>query len=117
MKGQNIFCDFSMSTPQNKAFQRNKEDFQCEQCKTTVSGDGYTNHCPKCLWSKHVDVFPGDRAASCGGLMEPVALEHEGKNDKIIHQCSRCGYKKKNKVAENDDFEVLLAFSRHLANK
>lgn len=100
-----------------KKFQKKKESFQCEQCSATISGDGYTNHCPKCLWSKHVDVFPGDRAASCGALMEPVMLEHEGKNDKIIHRCSRCGYEKKNKVAEDDDFEALLALSRHLAGR
>lgn len=106
-----------MALSQNRVFQRRKEDFWCEQCSAAVSGDGYTNHCPKCLWSKHVDVFPGDRAASCGSLMEPVTLLYEGKNDTITHRCSRCGYEKKNKVAENDDFEALLALSRHLASK
>lgn len=106
-----------MSQLQDKVFQRRKEDFWCEKCGARVSGDGYTNHCPKCLWSKHVDVFPGDRAATCGGLMEPIALLHEGKNDKILHHCARCSYEKKNKVGEGDDFETLLALSRHLANK
>ena len=100
-----------------KNFQRRKEAFQCEHCGVKVQGDGYTNHCPECLWSKHVDVFPGDRAASCGGLMAPVALSHEGKDDRILHRCVLCGYEKKNKVAESDDFEALLALSRSLANQ
>ncbi|MDO8565899.1 MAG: RNHCP domain-containing protein [Candidatus Moranbacteria bacterium] len=100
-----------------KTFQKKKEDFRCERCTSVISGDGYTNHCPKCLWSKHVDIFPGDRAASCGGLMEPVAFEHAGKNDTITHRCFACGYEKKNKVAKNDDFEALLVLSRHFANR
>lgn len=100
-----------------KTFQKKTEDFRCERCDAAISGSGYTNHCPKCLWSKHVDIFPGDRLASCGSLMEPVALSHEGKNDKITHRCLACGYEKKNKVTENDDFEALLALSRHLANR
>ena len=31
----------------------------------------YTNHCPRCLYSKHVDINPGDRAEQCDGMMEP----------------------------------------------
>lgn len=64
-----------------------------------------------------MDIFPGDRLASCNGLMAPVALSREGKNDKITHRCGRCGYEKKNKVAENDNFEALLVLSRHLAGQ
>ena len=66
-----------MNTPPKK-FQRTIEDFTCEQCNFAVKGNGYTNHCPKCLWSKHVDVNPGDRAATCGGLMEPIGAEVGG---------------------------------------
>ena len=58
-----------------KRFNRRIEDFTCEHCGTEVHGNGYTNHCPNCLWSKHVDINPGDRAADCGGLMEPIAVE------------------------------------------
>ncbi|MFA6992594.1 MAG: RNHCP domain-containing protein, partial [Candidatus Gracilibacteria bacterium] len=39
-----------------KRFSRTIEDFVCEKCGAKVKGDGYTNHCPKCLWSKHVDI-------------------------------------------------------------
>ena len=58
-----------------KQFQRKKENFVCEHCGQEVIGNGYTNHCPSCLHSKHVDINPGDRAETCGGLMEPVDLE------------------------------------------
>jgi len=35
---------------------------------------GYTarDHCPYCLYSKHLDIFPGDRKNECKGLMKPI---------------------------------------------
>ena len=91
-------------------FKRTKEDFICEYCGTQVRGDGYTNHCPKCLWSKHVDVDPGDRASECGGLMRPVELQKEGSEYKVLHRCTACGLEKKNKLQKGDAFnpEVVL---------
>jgi hypothetical protein len=106
-----------MIKPQEKKFQRRQEDFQCENCGTTVVGNGYTNHCTKCLWSKHVDVSPGDRLATCGGLMEPISLKQESVGYILIHRCVKCGHEKKNRGAEEDDFEALLELSRRLANK
>lgn len=89
-------------------FQRRVEDFVCERCGIEVEGNGYTNHCPKCLWSKHVDVHPGDRAADCGGLMEPWAIESKGGSHDIVHKCLKCGYTKRNKVQKEDDFTVVI---------
>ena len=63
-----------------KKFQRTKEDFTCEKCGLVVKGSGYTNHCSRCLWSKHVDVNPGDRQTTCQGFMEPVGVELKGEN-------------------------------------
>ncbi len=100
-----------MSQFQNKIFQRRKEDFICEQCGEFVGGDGYTNHCPKCLYSKHVDIFPGDRQAPCGGLMRPVVFEQSRGGYSLTHRCISCGYMKKNKTAKDDDFETLVALS------
>ncbi|MFH0873903.1 MAG: RNHCP domain-containing protein [Candidatus Komeilibacteria bacterium] len=91
----------------SKKFQRNIEDFICGHCGLEVKGSGYTNHCPDCLWSKHVDVNPGDRASECGGLMEPVASEGSSNNLVIVHECVKCGYKKRNKVSVNDDIGEL----------
>ena len=60
-----------------KRFSRRTEDFTCEHCGTKVKGNGYTNHCPQCLYSKHVDINPGDRLSDCGGLMEPIDIEQK----------------------------------------
>lgn len=106
-----------MPRSQDKIFQRRREDFTCEHCGALVHGDGYTNHCPQCLYGKHVDIHPGDRAAECGGLMEPVFLEKENGEGKLTHRCVRCGYEKKNKTSVDDDFEALLELSRRVANR
>ena len=100
-----------------KVFQRRMEDFRCEHCGFFITGNGYTNHCPKCLYSKHVDVFPGDRKEVCGGLMEPVLLEKEKNTEKLTQQCVSCGFQRKNKVDAQDEFEALLAVSRKMVSK
>ena len=58
-------------------FQRNIENFKCAKCGRVVEGNGYTNHCPECLTSRHVDVNPGDRSSECGGIMEAVGAEQK----------------------------------------
>ena len=98
-------------------FQRKIEDFTCENCGFKVKGTGYTNHCPKCLWSKHVDINPGDREEICGGMMEPVGLE-KVKDDYILtHQCQKCGARRRNHAADNDNVDALIKLSETLAKK
>jgi len=92
-----------------RTFKRVIEDFVCEKCNFAVSGNGYTNHCPKCLWSKHVDVHPGDRAATCGGLMEPISVASKKDSYVIVHRCVVCGYEKNNETNKSDDVEALIA--------
>ncbi len=92
---------------QTKRFQRTKEDFVCEHCGAEVVGTGYTNHCPRCLWSKHVDVNPGDRAAACGGMMEPVAVEGSSPDYRIVQRCARCGIERRISLASEDDMGVV----------
>ena len=86
-----------------------EEPFVCEHCGTAVEPlmkGSYRNHCPKCLWSKHVDhTGPGDRLSMCGGLMKPIGTDHDGKKGwMIVHECERCGKKIPNKVAPDDQF-------------
>ncbi len=95
----------------SKRFVRRKENFVCLNCGYSVVGDGYTNHCPNCLFSKHVDINPGDRNCSCLGLMEPIALESTGKGYIIIHRCRGCGIVKRNKSAKGDSFKAILEIS------
>lgn len=92
----------------SRRFQRTIEDFVCGHCGFEVQGTGYTNHCPRCLWSRHVDVMPGDRLADCGGLMAPVAVESKADAYRILHRCQICGTEKWNQASPGDDFDRLV---------
>ena len=89
--------------------------FICGHCGGAVmpvSNGSYRNHCPYCLYSKHVDKVPGDRSVKCGGLMAPVGIRYKsGKGYQIIHRCLVCGEEKANKVSDDinqpDDIEAL----------
>lgn len=95
-----------------KKFQRTKEDFICGKCNFLVQGNGYTNHCPHCLWSKHVDINPGDRLEVCHGLMQPINIELKSSEYYILHSCIKCGFKKRNKIAKEDDFSLIIKLSK-----
>ena len=105
----------SKDDDQGRRFQRTIENFECERCRMRVTGSGFTNHCPACLWSKHVDVHPGDRQAECCGLMEPVAVRAEGSDYRIVHRCLECGLERQNRAAADDDFEELLRIAAESA--
>jgi hypothetical protein len=94
-----------------KKFTRKIEDFKCENCGTENEGNGYTNHCFNCLWSKHVDVNPGDRMSLCGGMMKPIDLIQKGKDFFVLQKCLKCNHERKNKIIEKDNFKVLLSLS------
>jgi len=102
---------------QTKKFQRTKENFTCENCRHFIEGTGYTNHCSQCLWSKHVDINPGDRKETCHGLMEPKAILKKKNDYSILHTCTKCGLEKLNKSAEDDDFNMLLNLSNNTQEK
>ena len=93
-------------------FQRRIEDFMCGFCGEQVKGSGYTNHCPKCLWSKHVDVNPGDRAENCCGMMEPMSVEGTSPEYAILHRCARCGVERRNKVEATDDMTAVIKIAQ-----
>lgn len=94
--------------------------FTCAHCGESVpplQNGSYRNHCPFCLYSLHVDIFPGDRANPCGGLLEPVGAEHSGKKGWVIlYRCARCGAPGRNKAALDDevpdDFGRLVALTQ-----
>ncbi|UCB43299.1 MAG: RNHCP domain-containing protein [Dehalococcoidales bacterium] len=91
-------------------------EFICENCGREVlplSNGSYRNHCPFCLFSKHVDVVPGDRLNECSGLMRPMGLRYKsGKGFQITHRCLRCGEERVNRLTENsiqpDDIEEII---------
>lgn len=98
-------------------FKRTIENFVCEKCGLEVEGNGYTNHCRECLWSKHVDINPGDRAATCGGLMEPIRIELKNKEYTIIHVCLKCKIEKPNKAVKKDNFQMIVQIAAENAAK
>jgi hypothetical protein len=56
----------------------------------------------------HVDVHPGDRAATCRGLMQPVSLLYERGRFVIMHECTACGERRRNRAEGDDDLSELL---------
>ena len=52
------------------------EEFVCDNCGKMVNKLNYTarDHCPFCLYSKHVDINPGDRLNKCRGLLKPIDI-------------------------------------------
>jgi hypothetical protein len=102
-----------------RRFTTNDAGFVCERCGLEVLPLGTTsrNHCPGCLYSRHVDVNPGDRASKCGGMMRPVGVETDGKRGfVIVHRCERCGEVRRNRSAADaavqpDDMRLIVELS------
>ena len=90
--------------------------FTCARCGQPVAGQAcgtaHRHHCPRCLWSRHLDETPGDRAASCRGAMEPIAVwARPGGDWAIIHRCRSCGELASNRIAGDDNELALVALA------
>lgn len=87
-------------------------EFICKNCNfEVVKSENFKgrNHCPKCLYSLHLDIFPNDNANSCHGLMQPVGtLQTEENELLIIHKCSTCDKSSRAKVVFDDNYEKIL---------
>lgn len=99
-----------------KQFTMRDEDFICENCGQPVTALKYTarDHCPHCLYSKHVDIMPGDRANSCTGLLKPIGIEKFKDTFKIIYKCQKCGELHKNIMAKDDDMDLIIKLSSQI---
>jgi hypothetical protein len=77
---------------------------------TDAPGTAHRNHCPNCLWSRHLDDdSPGDRDADCGSSMEPIAISVRGDSEwVIIHRCTGCYFLRPNRIAGDDNPLALL---------
>lgn len=99
--------------------------FICENCRKWVPISKYSNtinrnHCPHCLWSKHVDEnVAGDRMSSCNGRMKPIGLSVKNpRTDKwggevkgevmLIHECTMCGKVSINRILSEDDQDEIM---------
>ncbi|GII93698.1 RNHCP domain-containing protein [Sinosporangium siamense] len=82
--------------------------FRCVHCRLDVSldapGTSHRNHCPNCLWSRHLDNTPGDRAADCGASMSPIAIHVRPNGEwSIVHRCAACDTLDVNRIAGDDN--------------
>ena len=101
------------------------DGFTCKHCGwfvsaiTAVSGVINRNHCPYCLWSRHLDLFQaGDRLCACKASMRPVGLALKKTRKKygraglgellLVHLCIECAEASLNRLAADDDPEVIL---------
>ena len=81
-----------------------------------LQNGSYRNHCPFCVCREHVDVVPGDRVSSCGGLMKPVGVDYRaGKGHIVVPRSRRCRFVRPNRAA-TDDTEALLELMRDCAD-
>jgi RNHCP domain-containing protein len=104
-----------MSRDQRRGGHRRGPDtFRCRHCGLDVSthapGTAHRNHCPTCLWSRHLDDdSPGDRSAECGSLMEPIAITVRGDGEWVlVHRCTGCDELHLNRTAGDDNPLMLL---------
>ncbi len=111
---------------------RTEDGFLCKQCNAFVSSASFLsgvqnrNHCPYCLWSRHLDLYEaGDRLSACKAPMKPIALTVKATRNKygsgrgelmLIHLCIDCGRPSLNRIAADDDsqkiFSVFVESSR-----
>lgn len=99
-------------------------DFVCLNCGALVatgealSGVRNRNHCPYCLFSRHLDQFEaGDRLSACKACMRPVGLTFKRIARKyarqgelmLVHLCDDCGKLSINRIAADDDADLILA--------
>lgn len=97
-----------------KRFTMRDEEFICENCGKTVPTLKYTarDHCPYCLYSKHLDIMPGDRENNCHGLLKPIGIEKFKDTYKILYKCEKCSQSHKNIMANDDNMDLIIELSK-----
>jgi hypothetical protein len=105
-----------------RARRRSQTSFRCRNCRLDVPldapGTQHRNHCPNCLWSRHLDAgTPGDRAADCGGSMEPIGVSVRIDGEwALVHRCAGCATVSVNRIAGDDNpFALMRLAVRPLA--
>ena len=97
-----------------KTFTMRDEEFVCENCGKNISKLNYTarDHSPYCLYSKHLDINPGDRLNTCHGLLKPIAIEKFKDSYKIVYKCEKCGMIHKNIMANDDYMNLIIELTK-----
>jgi hypothetical protein len=116
-----------LNTTRHKQWGRqlSEQEFICRHCHAWVythpliSGVQNRNHCPYCLWSRHIDQsLAGDRMSACKAIMQPIGLTMKRSYNKygqavegelmLIHRCHECGKLSINRIAADDLTERLM---------
>jgi len=97
----------------DRKYKNEHNAFICEKCGRSVvnagSGTLNRNHCPECLWSRHMDLRTGDRMSVCRGMMEPIGIWVKGNGEwALIHRCEKCGFIRSNRIAGDDNHTGLM---------
>lgn len=97
-----------------KKFNMIDESFICDNCKKEIKPLEYSarDHCNYCLYSKHVDINPGDRSNTCLGLLKPIGIEKFKDTYKIIYKCEKCNQIHKNIMAKDDNYDLIIELSK-----
>lgn len=88
--------------------------FRCVHCKqfigAPIAGSKHRNHCPNCLWSRHVDDrVPGDRKSDCHAAMDPIGkIVRRNGEQVLVHRCRGCGKNDPNRIAADDSPLLLM---------
>lgn len=100
-----------------KRFNMIDEEFVCEHCEKKITKLNYTarDHCNYCLYSKHVDILPGDRKNNCHGLLKPISIEKFNDTYKIVYECCKCKQKHKNIMALDDNYDEIINLSQNIS--
>jgi hypothetical protein len=102
------------------------EGFVCKYCHSFVPAQATPgsfhnrNHCPRCLSSRHLDLYAaGDRLSACKARMQPIGLTLKRTPRKyatgeqgelmLVHQCEECGKVAINRIAADDNDEAILS--------
>ena len=96
---------------------KNNQSFYCENCSQLVEPHPKSSrdHCNKCLYSKHIDIIPGDRENKCCGLLKPIGIKLTPKKQ-IKYLCNKCNEPRYCVIAPDDSIEEIIKLSTLVFN-
>ena len=109
------YDNYSRFSHKQRHTRASDEEFKCKHCRRFIgplpSGGHHRNHCPFCLYSRHVDDRrTGDRQSICGSKMQPIgSFQRRNGEHVLVHRCLGCGFERYNRIAADDNFDLVLA--------
>lgn len=111
----NDYREYSTHKPtrQHRHNRSTNDVFKCKNCRRFIGplpyGGHHRNHCPFCLYSRHVDESKGDRLNECSSKMAPIGYFQRPNGEYVlVHRCLGCDFERFNRIAGDDNFELML---------